>query len=172
MVCAGAKPHRRDVAATTSIWSFQAKTCMIVPTLYMQSVFIMQCSICKVSLLYSALYAKFPCYTVLHMQSVLVMQCFMCKASDHTIAQYEALPEQSKNSLNAKISFRKGLLVLGCTRQGSVHTCLHAWEQTSRRRLRSCDAQGRGEEYTRGAHKCTPAEGRAGQAAATVSLCL
>ena len=41
--------------------------------LFMQSVLIIYCFICKVSLLFSALYAKCPYYLVLYMQSVLVI---------------------------------------------------------------------------------------------------
>ena len=47
----------------------------------MQSVLIMQCFICKVSVLYSALYAKWPYYVVLYMQTVLIIQCFTCRVS-------------------------------------------------------------------------------------------
>ena len=39
----------------------------------MQSVLIIECFICKVSLLFSALYAKCPCCLVLFMQSVLIL---------------------------------------------------------------------------------------------------
>ena len=39
------------------------------------------CFICKVSLLCSALYAKYSYYLVLYLQSVLIMQCFVCKVS-------------------------------------------------------------------------------------------
>ena len=41
--------------------------------LYMQSVHITLCFICKVSLLFSALYAKCPYYLVLYMQNVLII---------------------------------------------------------------------------------------------------
>ena len=45
----------------------------------MQSVLIIPCFICKVSLLFSALYANCLYYSVLYMQSVLIIQCFICK---------------------------------------------------------------------------------------------
>ena len=41
--------------------------------LYMPSVLIMYCVICKVSLLFSALYAKCPYHVLLYMQSVRIM---------------------------------------------------------------------------------------------------
>ena len=41
--------------------------------LYMQSVLIIQCFVCKMSLLFSAVYAKCPYYLVLYMQSVLII---------------------------------------------------------------------------------------------------
>ena len=47
--------------------------CPCYVVLYMQSVRIMQCFICKVFLSCSALYAKCPYYLVLYMQSVLIM---------------------------------------------------------------------------------------------------
>ena len=50
----------------------------------MRSVPITQCVICKVSVLFSALYAKCPYYLVLFMQSVRIIQCFTCKAGDST----------------------------------------------------------------------------------------
>ena len=56
--------------------------------LYMQSVLIIYCCTCKVSLLYAkcsycitALNAKCPYYLVLYKQSVLMIHCFTCKVS-------------------------------------------------------------------------------------------
>ena len=50
------------------------KECIQSAIFYMQIVLIIQCFICKVSLLCtSALYAKCPYYVVLYMQSVLIM---------------------------------------------------------------------------------------------------
>ena len=45
----------------------------------MQTAFIKQCFICKLSLFSSALYAKCPNYAVLYMQTVRVIRCFICK---------------------------------------------------------------------------------------------
>ena len=47
----------------------------------MQSVLIMQCFICKVSLLCSYLYAECPYCAVLDVQIVFIVQCWMCKVS-------------------------------------------------------------------------------------------
>ena len=47
----------------------------------------------KVSLLFSALYAKCPCYFVLYMQSVLVIKCFICKVSLLFSALYAKRPD-------------------------------------------------------------------------------
>ena len=58
----------------------------------MQRVLSMQCSICKVSLLISALCAKCHYYSVLYMQSVLIMHCFICKASLLFTALYAKCP--------------------------------------------------------------------------------
>ena len=49
--------------------------------LYLQSVLIISCFICKASLLCHALYAKRPCYFMLHMQSVLAISCFICRVA-------------------------------------------------------------------------------------------
>ena len=58
----------------------------------MQSVLIMYCFICKVSLLCSALYAKCPYFVVLYMQRVLIMQCFICNVSLLFSALYSNFP--------------------------------------------------------------------------------
>ena len=47
----------------------------------MQGVLIIWCFICKVSLLFGALYARCLCYLVLYMQGVLIIWCFICKVS-------------------------------------------------------------------------------------------
>ena len=59
------------------MYCFIAK-CPYYELLYMQSV-LMNCFICKVSLLLIALYAKCPYYELLYMQSVLIINCFICK---------------------------------------------------------------------------------------------
>ena len=51
----------------------------------MQSVLIMQCFICKVSLLCSALYAKCPYYSVIYTQSVLIVQWFILKCPYYSV---------------------------------------------------------------------------------------
>ena len=58
----------------------------------MQSVRIIQCLICKVSLLFSALYAKCLYSLVLYMQSVLIILCFICKVSLLSCALYAKYP--------------------------------------------------------------------------------
>ena len=47
--------------------------CRVSLIMYMQSVLIMYCCICKVSLLCTAVYAKCPYYVLLYMQSVLII---------------------------------------------------------------------------------------------------
>ena len=69
-----------------SLWfsALYAKCPYYYLVLYMQSVLIIECYICNVSLLFTALYAtcpyyyaKCPYYVVLYMQSVLIMHCFI-----------------------------------------------------------------------------------------------
>ena len=64
--------------------------CPYYALLYMQSILIIHCMICKVFLLFTALYAKCSYYSLLHMQSVLIIYCFICKAggSDHDNDHY------------------------------------------------------------------------------------
>ena len=52
---------------------FYAK-CPYHSVLYMQSVLVIHCFICKMYPLFSALYAKCPHYSVLNMQGVLLIQ--------------------------------------------------------------------------------------------------
>ena len=62
----------------------------------MQSVLIVECFICKVSLVLSALYAKCTYYSVLYMQSVLIFSCFICNP-----AQVVLLKEVVENGVPA-----------------------------------------------------------------------
>ena len=48
--------------------------------------------ICKVSLLFRALYTKCPYYFVLYMQSVLILYCFICKVCILFRALYAKCP--------------------------------------------------------------------------------
>ena len=66
--------------------------CPSYPVLYMQSALLIQCYICKVPFLSSAIYAKSPCYPVLYMQSALLIQCYICKVSLLSNAIYAKCP--------------------------------------------------------------------------------
>ena len=58
----------------------------------MQCVLIIHCFICKVSLLFTALYAKCPYYLLYYMQRVLIIYCLICKVSLLLTALYTKCP--------------------------------------------------------------------------------
>ena len=60
---------------------FICKASFLFRVLHARSVLMISCLICKVSLLFRALYAKCPYYFVLYMQSVLIIKCVICNVS-------------------------------------------------------------------------------------------
>ena len=73
--------------------------------LNMQSVLIIQCFICTVSLSCSALYEKCHYYVVLYMQSVSIIQCFICTMILLFSALYTKCPYYSELYMEMPLIF-------------------------------------------------------------------
>ena len=57
----------------------------------MESVLIIRCFICIVSLLFSALYAKCPYYVVLYVQSVHIMRALYAKCPYYVVLYMQSV---------------------------------------------------------------------------------
>ena len=88
------KHYLRNTFNISSICSALYTECPYSAWLYMQSVRILHCFVCKVSVFCIALYAKCPYSALLYMQSVRILHCFICKVGAGTGALLELLRDE------------------------------------------------------------------------------